>query len=77
VGETPHYFPQDEAPQGMGKDEVGQFLTYLAVTRRVAPSTQNQALHPILFLFREVLKADMQINPKSRDRRYRPGLFHK
>ena len=31
-------------PKDMSSDEVNQFLTNLAVQRKVAPSTQNQAL---------------------------------
>jgi len=34
---------------------VSQFLTYLAVERRVAASTQQQALSALLFLYREVV----------------------
>ncbi len=34
---------------------VEQFLTYLAVDRKVAASTQNQAFNALLFLFRNVL----------------------
>ena len=36
-------------PAEMGKPEVEAFLSYLAVTRRVSPSTQNQALQAIFF----------------------------
>lgn len=43
-------------PAEMGAPEVEAFLTQLAVDRRVAPSTQNQALNALLFLYREVLK---------------------
>jgi hypothetical protein len=39
----------------MGKEEVGQFLSALAVERQVSASTQNQALCALLFLYREVL----------------------
>ncbi len=42
-------------PREMGEDEVGQFLTFLAVKRNVAASTQNQALNAIVFLYRHVL----------------------
>ncbi len=40
---------------GMVKD----FLSYLAVERRVAPSTQNQALSAMLFFFRHVLGREL------------------
>jgi integron integrase len=39
----------------MGKEEVEQFLSHLAVERDVAASTQNQALSALLFLYRDVL----------------------
>jgi len=40
----------------MGPLEVRAFLTYLARNRRVAASTQNQALNAIVFMYREVLR---------------------
>lgn len=45
-------------PLEMGKPEIEQFLTALAVERHVAASTQNQALAGILFLYKEVLGKD-------------------
>jgi integron integrase len=42
-------------PVEMGAGEVEAFLSYLAVQRNVAASTQNQALSAILFLYKEVL----------------------
>ncbi len=45
-------------PAEMGKAEIEQFLTALAVNRRVAASTQNQALAAILFLYKDVLGCD-------------------
>jgi integron integrase len=43
-------------PGALGEADVRAFLTYLAVERRVAPSTLSQALAAILFLYREVLR---------------------
>jgi hypothetical protein len=40
----------------MGGKEIKAFLTDLAVNQKVAASTQNQALHAILFLYKEVLR---------------------
>ena len=37
-------------PETMGEEEIAAFLSDLAVNRRVAPSTQNQALCALLFL---------------------------
>jgi len=42
-------------PRQMGKVEIEAFLTHLAIERRVAASTQNQALGALLFLYRQVL----------------------
>jgi len=42
-------------PREMGKDEVEGFLSHLAVDRKVAAATQNQALSALLFLYRDVL----------------------
>jgi integron integrase len=47
-------------PAAMGADEVGAFLTDLAVKGRVSASTQNQALGALLFLYREVLERDLE-----------------
>ena len=52
-------YHQKRHPQDMGKSEVEQFLTHLAVERNVAASTQNQALSAILFLYKEVLQQDI------------------
>jgi len=41
-------FHNKQHPAKMGKPEVEQFLTSLAVVRKAAPSTQNQALQAIL-----------------------------
>lgn len=43
----------------MGADEVTKFLSYLAVSRNVAASTQNQALAALLFLYRQTLGIDL------------------
>ena len=39
-------------------DDVKRFLTFLAVKRKVAASTQNQALNAVLFLFRHIVKTE-------------------
>jgi len=48
-------FHQKRHPKDLGAPEVKAFLTYLALERKVAASTQNQALSALLFLYREVL----------------------
>jgi integron integrase len=42
-------------PSAMGEPEIAAFLTHLATEGKVSASTQNQALHAILFLYRHVL----------------------
>ena len=44
-------FHQKRHPIEMGEAEVAQFLEHLAVNRRVAASTQNQALNALVFLY--------------------------
>lgn len=46
-------------PAEMGAPEVEAFLSHLAVARDVAPSTQNQALAALLFLYRDVLEIEL------------------
>lgn len=46
-------------PDTMGEAEVKAFVTYLAVSRRVAAATQNQALAALVFLYRHVLGRDL------------------
>ena len=48
-------FHNKRHPEELGETEVGEFLTYLAVTRQVSPSTQNQALNALVFLYRYML----------------------
>ncbi|MCC4632022.1 phage integrase N-terminal SAM-like domain-containing protein [Xanthomonas dyei] len=46
-------------PATMGVREVEAFLTMLAARDHVAPSTKNQAVAALLFLYREVLGRDL------------------
>lgn len=46
-------------PREMGAPEVEAFLTHLAVEGQVSPSTQNQALSALLFLYKEALGTDL------------------
>ncbi|MCW8894443.1 MAG: integron integrase [Sulfurimonas sp.] len=56
-----HYilFHDKKHPREMGKVEIEQYLTSLAVENKVAPATQNQAFSAILFLYKEVLGVDL------------------
>jgi integrase len=59
-------------PRDVGAREIQSFLTWLAVERNVAASTQNQALCALLFLYREVLQIELpRIEEAVRARRSR------
>lgn len=49
------FFHNKRHPAEMRTAEVEKFVTHLATARKVSASTQNQALHAVLFLYREVL----------------------
>ena len=53
------FFHKMRHPSKMGGLEVEQFLTHLAVSGKVAASTQNQALSALLFLYREVINVKL------------------
>lgn len=46
-------------PGKMGQAEVEAFLTRLATDGQVSAGMQNQALGALLFLYREVLRAEL------------------
>lgn len=39
-----------------GEAKIESFLTHLAVDKDVSPSTQNQAMNALVFLYKQVLK---------------------
>lgn len=53
-------FHNKRHPLEMGEDEIRAYLAHLAVNLKVAGSTQNVALSALLFLYRDVLKRDLQ-----------------
>ena len=71
-------FHNKRHPMEMGAPEIQAFLTYLAVQRKVAASTQNQALSALVFLYRHVLHQDIsdQINAvRAKQSRYLPTVL--
>jgi integron integrase len=46
-------------PAQMGEEEIAAFLSHLAIARNCSPSTQNQALNALVFLFKHVLGRDL------------------
>jgi site-specific recombinase XerD len=55
-------FHDKRHPLEMGSAEIEAFLTDLAVNQQVAASTQNQALSALLFLYRAVLKQEVDMS---------------
>jgi integron integrase len=64
-------------PRTMGSAEVNAFLRHLAVDLQVSPSTQNQALAALLFLYRELLESDLDLEGlvRARARRRLPVVL--
>lgn len=54
------YYHGKRNPATLGALEVGQYLTYLAVEKNVAASTQNVARSALLFLYRDVLRLPLE-----------------
>ncbi len=67
-------------PGQMGASEISTFLSYLAIKRKVAASTQNQALAALLFLYKQVLDQEiewvMEVERAKRSKRL-PVVFTK
>ncbi len=57
------FFHRKRHPKEMGSSEIEQFLSWLAVRRRVSASTQNHALSALLFLYRRVRQTDLGTLP--------------
>ncbi len=53
-----HYFIKNKLPENLTPDDVKDFLTFLAVKKKVSASSQNQAFNALLFFFRHVLKKE-------------------
>ncbi len=68
-------------PKDMGAPEVQSYITYLAVERNIASSTQNQALSALAFLYKYVLHKDLALETDlvrpSRPQRLPTVLSHR
>jgi len=51
-------FTRSKSPELLSTDDVKAYLTHLAIKRKVAASTQNQAFNALLFFYRHVLKRE-------------------
>ncbi len=70
-------FHNKRHPKEMGEKEIGEYLTYLAVEKKVAPTTQNQALNSIIYLYKHILKIDLgEINAlRPRSKKHLPVVL--
>jgi integron integrase len=74
------FFHNKRHPKDMGSAEIEAFLTDLAVNQKVTASTQNQALNAILFLYKEVLKQDLDLKVdavRAKRSKYLPTVLTK
>ena len=46
-------FHKKRHPRDLGPDEIQSFVSSLALERHLSPSSQNQALSALLFLYRQ------------------------
>ena len=53
-------FHKKRHPKDMGVEEIQAFISHLAVERKLSASSQNQALSAIIFLYRHVLKKEIE-----------------
>jgi|SRR6056297_1916083 len=71
-------FLQGASPYSLDSAHITNFLTWLAVDRNIAASTQNQAFNAILFFYRHVLEKEVgQISEvvRSRKRQWLPQAY--
>ena len=53
-------FIKGKTPEELRGKDIQAFLSYLAVERKVSPSTQNQALNALVFFFKHVLNKNIE-----------------
>lgn len=73
-------FHNKKHPKFLQEKDVVDFLTYLAVELNVSPSTQNQALQAILYLYKNVEKKEIgwvKNFPRAKRSLHIPTVFSK
>ena len=71
-------FTMSKDPRLLSSSDVKDFLTFLAVKRKVSASSQNQAFNALLFLFRHIIKkefGDMKDIPRAKRKPYIPVVL--
>jgi len=54
----------DKSPKNVGKDDIKQYLTYLAMDKEVEPATFNLIISSLKFYYEEVLKKRFNVDFK-------------
>jgi len=73
-------FHDKRHPGEMGAKEIQEYITYLATELNLAASSQNQALSAIIFLYRHVLKIELdfpQQNIRAKKSEHLPTVLSK
>ena len=68
------FFFDKRHPNEMGEVQVSTYISHLATEKRVSASTQNQALCALIFLYRHVLRRELDLMEIARAKSpiYRP-----
>jgi site-specific recombinase XerD len=73
-------FHSKRHPFDLRENEIKEYLTYLAVKKKVSASTQNQALNAIVFLYKHVLHieiGDFSSHVRAKKSSYIPTVLSK
>jgi len=65
-------------PRNLNADKISKYLSYLAEVRKVSPSTQNQALCALIFLYKKVLGIEPEKLDKivrAKQKKYLPTVL--
>ncbi|ODS33815.1 MAG: integron integrase [Candidatus Scalindua rubra] len=71
-------FTRNKDLQLLSSNDVKEFLTFLAIKRKVSASTQNQAFNALLFFYRHVIKRDfenLKDTPRAKRKPYIPVVL--
>ena len=73
-------FHNKQHPRDLGSEGIIEYLSYLAEVRGVSPSTQNQALCALVFLYKKVLNInpeDLNKIVRAKQKKYLPVVLTK
>ncbi|KHE92207.1 MAG: integron integrase [Candidatus Scalindua rubra] len=71
-------FTRNKELQLLSSIDVKEYLTFLAIKRKVSASTQNQAFNALLFFYRHIIKKDfenLKDTPRAKRKRYIPVVL--